>query len=121
MVQIKFPMSILRPMANYLKKEEKKLEKRKKRVAQEDPFLRTDRVNENAAVDADAAEQTGHERVTAILLEINKALISVRKALSRIKLGRYGVCESCDEMIDTDRLAANPTAELCLKCAKKKT
>lgn len=121
MVQIKFPMSILKPVANYLEKEEKKLEKRKKRVAQEDPFLRTDRINENAAVDADAAEQTGHERVTAILSEINKALISVRKALSRIKLGRYGVCESCGEMIDTDRLAANPTAELCLKCAKKKT
>lgn len=119
MVKIRFPMMILKPLSDHLKKEEKKLEKRKKDLVKEDPFTKTDRVNENAAVDADAAEQTGHERVTAILSEVNKGLIQVRKALTRIKLGRYGTCEKCGGLIDTDRLAANPTAEYCLKCVKK--
>lgn len=120
MVEIKFPANILRPLQNYLRKEEKKLEKQKTEISQEDPFKQTDRVNNNAAVDEDAAEQTGHERISVFVQEINKALISVRKALARIRVGRYGVCEGCGKMIDTDRLAVNPTAEYCLSCASKR-
>jgi len=44
----------------------------------------------------------------------------VRKTLTRIKLGRYGICEECHKMIDTDRLAIDLTAEYCVKCAVKK-
>ncbi|MBI4999343.1 TraR/DksA C4-type zinc finger protein [Candidatus Gottesmanbacteria bacterium] len=32
----------------------------------------------------------------------------------------YGICERCGKMIDTDRLAVMPAAELCLECEKKK-
>lgn len=120
MVEIKFPANILRPLQNYLRKEEKKLEKQKTEISQEDPFKQVDRVNDNASDDSDAAEQAGHERISAFVQEINKALISVRKALTRIKVGRYGICDGCGKMIDTDRLAANPTAEYCLSCASKK-
>jgi len=118
---IKFPTKILKPIGDYLKREEKKLLQRRKKLKKEDPFANTDRVNDNAASDSDAAEQVGHARVSALLLEINKNLVRIRKTLTRIKLGKYGICKGCGKMIDTDRLAVDPTAEYCLKCAKKRS
>jgi len=43
-------------------------------------------------------------------------LTYVDDALKRIDLGTYGVCESCDEEIDKDRLLAMPFTKLCLSC-----
>jgi RNA polymerase-binding transcription factor DksA len=114
-----FPLQVLKPIENFLLKEEKKLKERKVTLAKEDPFADPSRLNDNAAVDTDAAEETGHERIFALKKEIDKGLIGIRKALTRIKLGRYGLCVKCGRMIDTDRLAANPTAEHCMECHKK--
>ena len=50
----------------------------------------------------------------------NSNIISVRKALSRVKLGKYGICEECGQMIDTSRLMIYPEATLCAKDAAKK-
>lgn len=119
-MKIRFPRAVLKPIELFLRKEEKKLKERKKGLAGEDPFKDTNRVNDNAASDAEAAEQVGHERISALKSEIDKALINIRKTLSKIKIGKYGICEGCGQMIDTDRLAVNPTAELCIKCEKKK-
>lgn len=118
--KITFPLDVLRPIREYLLKRETELKKRKKRLEKEDPFTNGERLNDNAAVDSDAAEEVGHERITALKSEIDKTLIRVRKTLSRIKVGSYGTCTQCGKMIDTDRLAIDPTAELCVKCAKKK-
>ena len=117
---IKFPAKLLKPVANYLLGEEKRLKQQKKRLDKEDPFKRSDREMDNAAVDTEVAELIGHERVSVIKMEVDKALINIRKALTRIKVGRYGVCANCGRMIDTDRLAINPTAEFCVSCEKVK-
>lgn len=119
MSRIKFPLKVLQPVKKYLKDKEKKLKKRKKALEAEDPFANPDRVNDNAAVDTDAAEEAGHDRVAALKQEVDKTLIRVRKTLTKIKLGKYGLCESCKKLIDTDRLAIDPTATDCIKCAKK--
>jgi len=116
---MKFPLRVLKPVQFYLKKQEEKLKNRKKALEKEDPFNNTDRLMDNAASDTDAAEGVGHERVSALKREIDKSLIRVRKALTRIKLGKYGLCSQCGKMIDTDRLAVNPTADFCVDCAKK--
>jgi len=96
------------------------LELRKKSLAEADPFADPSRVIDNAAPDTDAEEQFGHQRVSAIKMRIDRQLIQVRKALARIKIGKYGICESCGKMIDTDRLMVMPEATLCAECAKKK-
>ncbi len=90
-------------------------------MEKEDPFADSTRLNDNAAIDTEAAEEFGHERVSALKTEIDKALIAVRKTLTRIKIGKYGSCEKCGNVIDTDRLAINPTATLCIECEKKKS
>jgi DnaK suppressor protein len=117
---IKFPAKVLRPIKDYLMAMQKRLEKRRRNIVAEDPFSDSSRVNDNAASDADAAEISGHDRAEALRDEVDRRLITVRKALTKIKLGRYGLCEECGKMIDTDRLAVNPAAELCMKCEKKK-
>lgn len=117
MSRIKFPLPVLNPLKSYLKKEEKKLQKRKTELEKEDPFTDQDRVNDNAAIDTEAKEEAGHDRIAALKLEVDKTLIRIRKTLTRIKLGKFGICESCHKMIDTDRLAIYPTAIYCIKCA----
>lgn len=117
---IKFPFKVLKPVVSYLRREEKRLAKRKEKLEREDPFADVSRVNDNAP-DTDAAEQFGHARISALVGEINKNLVRIRKALTRIKIGKYGVCKGCDKMINTDRLAADPSVEHCLKCEKKRS
>ena len=43
-------------------------------------------------------------------------LRNARAALSRIQEGSFGVCQDCDEDIHPKRLAAVPSAALCIRC-----
>jgi DnaK suppressor protein len=115
----KFPANVLAPVADALRNRLQILEKRKKEISKEDPFKNTDRVNDNAAPDIEADEQFGHARTSAIRSEISRGTVQIRKALTRIKLGKYGICEVCGQMIDTDRLVIYPEATLCAKDAAK--
>ena len=112
---VQFPSNVLEPLLNYLRGEEKRLVKVKVSLKKEDPFKGRKRENDNS-VDADVAEQVDHDRVFAVRNEITRSLINIRKTLTRIKIGRYGTCERCGQMIDTDRLAIKPTAEFCVAC-----
>lgn len=120
-MQIKFPPKLLKPLELFLKQKEKKLVAQKKELEKEDPYADTTRLIDNAAIDAEAAEEFGHERISALKKEIDKALIEIRKTLTRIRIGKYGSCEICGHMIDTDRLAIKPTATLCITCEKRKS
>jgi len=119
-ITISFPKKILEPIAKFLSRETKRLEKRKKSLSKRDPFRDSSRVADNAASDTDAAEQDGHAQVTAMQRQTERRLIQIRKALTRIKLGKYGSCERCNQMIDTDRLMVMPEATICIQCEKKK-
>ena len=116
----KFPTDILKPVANFLSTRLKLLEKRKKVIEKEDPFRDRDRILDNASPDTDAAEQFGHARTSAIRQQIQRNIIQTRKALARVKIGKYGICEDCGRMIDTDRLMIYPEATLCKEDAAKR-
>jgi DnaK suppressor protein len=116
----RFPANVLTPVANFLTARLHTLEKRKKEISKEDPFSDPSRVDDNAAPDTEADEQFGHARTSAIKTEITKNIIGIRKALTRIKIGKYGTCEECGQMIDTARLIAFPEATLCAKDAQKR-
>jgi len=118
--QIKFPANILRPVAQFLHLEEKKLENRKKVLDEVDPFADKDRLIDNAALDKEAGEQFGHATVEAMRREVDRQLIAIKKALTMIKIGKYGICENCGKMIDTDRLMVKPEATLCIDCEKER-
>ena len=107
-----FPANVLNPVGNFLKSRLSLLKKREKQIEKQDPFKDTDRLSDNASPDSDAAEQFGHEKTSAIKREIDRRIIQTRKALSRVKIGKYGICEDCGELIDTDRLMVYPEATL---------
>jgi len=44
-------------------------------------------------------------------------LVKLEAALRRVEKGTYGVCETCGRAIKPERLAALPTATLCVVCA----
>lgn len=117
---LRFPSNILVPVSTFLKNNLKVLEKRKKDIKKEDPFTDTSRILDNASPDADAEEQFGHARTSAVGRQIQKKIIQTKKALTMIKLGKYGICEDCGKMIDTDRLMVYPEATLCAKDAAKR-
>ena len=116
---MQYPRNVLQSVFEYLKKLEGDLLKRKKSLAKEDPFADSSRLNDNASDDTEAAEQYGHAQSAALGEETSDSLKRVRLAMKRVDDGSYGKCVKCSEMIDTDRLGIDPTAELCLSCAKK--
>ncbi len=116
--KIFFPAQLLKPLVAYLKGEQKKLKETKKELKEVDPFVTGNRDADNS-VDSDVAENVEHDRAFAMRRQVAKSLIAIRKTLTRIKVGKYGICSECGKMIDTDRLAVSPTAEYCMECAKK--
>lgn len=115
---VKFPANILEPIGNFLRQEIAKLSRRQKELKAVDPFSDPQRLNDNAASDAEAQEQVGHEQAVALKGQTDRKLIQLKKALTRIRVGKYGICEKCKKMIDTDRLMVMPEATLCADCAK---
>ena len=117
---ITFPAKLLAPVSNFLQDRLRILEKRKKEIDEEDPFKDHARLIDNASPDTDAAEQFGHAKTSAIKEQLDRRIIQTRKALTRMKIGKYGICEDCGKMIDTDRLMVYPEATLCLEDQKRR-
>ena len=118
--QLTFPTNLLKPVGDFLKARLASLKINKKKISYEDPFNDKTRDLDNAATDTEAEEQFGHARVTAIKEELNRKSAQIKKALARVKIGKYGICEDCGKMIDTDRLAVFPEATMCINCEKKR-
>ncbi|MDP3515748.1 MAG: TraR/DksA family transcriptional regulator [Pseudohongiella sp.] len=66
-----------------------------------------------------AQETENDEVLHALAADARKELIEIDNALSRIRNGTYGVCASCGEIINPERLAAYPMAVRCMDCTEK--
>jgi len=115
----KLPAKFLAPIRRFLESELLKLKRTKKSLSKSDPFSNSERTSENSFED-DLDEQIGHFDNEVKVKFLSKQIVQLRKALTRIKIGKYGTCEKCGKMIDTDRLAINPDATTCIKCEKEK-
>lgn len=118
---LKFPSFVLLNIKKFLEKRHQENQKRAANLTKEDPFSDIERLNDNSSIDTDASEQFGHERVEALKKELTETDKKIKKALDKIKKGKYGFCEKCHKLIDTDRLSMLPMAELCVNCEKNKT
>lgn len=117
--KVGFPKKFISPIKHFLETELLKSKRAKKNLKKEDPFSDEKRVLENS-FEEDLDEQIGHFETEVKAKFLNKRIVQLRKSLTRIKLGKYGLCEGCGKMIDTDRLAINPSATTCVKCEKEK-
>jgi DnaK suppressor protein len=73
--------------------------------------MEVDTADENEV--ADKLEEL--EENTGIVSQLDKQLIEVDAALSRIENGTYGLCEICGKEIEPERLMANPSARISIK------
>ncbi len=117
---MQFPKNLLAQIRAYLENERTKANKSLEQVDMEDPFHNEERLSDNAAIDTEAGEEAGHDRVEAIKQEIIHHLGRIDRALGRLRKGKYGLCEKCGKPIDAKRLEALPTATLCMACERKR-
>jgi DnaK suppressor protein len=78
---------------------------------------------------ADIAGRVGDledQSLADLLVDVNLAEVTrdveeiraIERALQRIVLGTYGVCVSCGQPIERERLEARPTANRCAACQR---
>lgn len=69
---------------------------------------------------ADSAHATAERaRTLSVMKALRSNLRWVNRALMKMELGTYGVCESCGKPIAIERLEALPWAILCIDCKRK--
>ena len=54
----------------------------------------------------------------AMLRDLKKRVDGLKRQLSRLSQGTYGICERCGSPINPDRLAVLPDTTLCIECAR---
>jgi len=69
---------------------------------------------------ADSAHATAERaRTLSVMKALRSNLRWVNRALTKLDLGTYGTCESCEQPITMERLEALPWAILCIDCKRK--
>lgn len=64
----------------------------------------------------EASEAFELEKRLALEEKLNATLAKIDHALEKWQTGTYGLCDSCGQPIEQDRLEALPQASLCLSC-----
>ena len=69
---------------------------------------------------ADSAHSTAERaRMLSVMKALRANLRWVNRALTKMELGTYGVCERCGRPIALERLDALPWAILCIDCKRE--
>ena len=91
-----------------------KLEEELDTVAQELAELGVEDIDKTATEPDELADRMEErEENTAETSALTERKSEVVAALERIKSGTYGICEECGELIEEERLEANPAARTC--------
>ncbi|MBF0430160.1 MAG: TraR/DksA C4-type zinc finger protein [Fibrobacteria bacterium] len=67
-----------------------------------------------------ASDSTDTEQAFRLASREGKYLNFLEEALHKVKLGTYGICVACEEIIPKPRLEAVPTAKMCIQCKMAK-
>ncbi|MCX7996611.1 MAG: hypothetical protein N2691_02505 [Patescibacteria group bacterium] len=101
----------------FIQKQKERLEseyiKTKKSIEmlrEDDPFSDPGYADDNAAVDNDVREQTGHLTIESEIKQLESRLKDITIALQKIEKGTYGFDEKTNEPIPQSRLELVPEA-----------
>jgi DnaK suppressor protein len=68
---------------------------------------------------ADGAFDSDSEEISTQLAELEaRELNQIERALARLRLGQYGICEVCQKKIPVARLNTLPYSTTCIKCQR---
>ncbi|HAI74093.1 MAG TPA: hypothetical protein DCS28_03840 [Candidatus Moranbacteria bacterium] len=111
---------ILDELKNLLLKERKDLEENLERIAKPVDKEKGDYETTFENIGNDREDNTTEVEEYAdnlpVEITLEKNLQEVISALERIESGTYGFCENCQKEIGIERLRANPSARICIKC-----
>lgn len=106
----------------FIQKQKNKLEKElvstKKEIEmlkEDDPFSDPEHANDNAAVDSDVREETGHMTIEAQVKELERRVSDIELALRKVEKGTYGICEKTNKPIPQARLELVPEARFSIE------
>lgn len=102
-----------------LKKTRSKLEKEQRRLEVEINKL-DGRPTGGQSEEDDAQLLEQFQENVALEKSLAKMLADVKKSLSKIKAGSYGICESCRIEINAERLTIYPASVICVNCESKR-
>jgi|GEM_PF-1989686 len=112
------PLDLITTLKHRLRGKKEEIVEEQLRLPQDDPFLQPGRIDDNSP-EADMDELAGHLKIEAEGQFLKESEKRVDAALDKVKSGTYGVCSNCQKTIEPARLEADPTAVLCIECAKK--
>ena len=101
-----------------------RLEAERKRLAEELEQLQASASSSDERREGSPFGKREEEATEALELEkrlvlerrIKEQIVGVEHALHKFEEGTYGLCDSCGQSIDPERLEAIPEASLCIKC-----
>jgi RNA polymerase-binding transcription factor len=67
-----------------------------------------------------AASDENRELIASLAQLAGSRVAAVEGALERLREGRYGTCEECEDEIPIERLQAMPWTVLCVDCQRKR-
>lgn len=69
----------------------------------------------------DAPETYEKEQRLSLELNLRNHLEDIDRALHRMEIGTYGICESCRQPIEEERLEGLPYVSFCFSCTERQT
>lgn len=93
------------------------IEKRKELTGRVNSVDRNFRSGRSADSEERATEMENEAVLTELRREASEELLQIDRALLRLKDGEYGLCETCGNKINQERLKAVPYAIECINCA----
>ena len=65
-----------------------------------------------------AMDSRNKNRETLLINHVEQQLEDINKALDRLESGTYGICTSCGDNIQAERLDIKPSAAFCIDCQR---
>jgi len=115
----KFSKQFVREQKKRLEVERRKNLDQIESLKKDDPFADPEHASDNAAVDTDVREQSGHDTIEAEIKDMKKRVEEIDNALKKINKNQYGYCERCKKSILEARLKLIPEASFCIDCEKR--
>ena len=69
------------------------------------------------SLEEQAIQRENEQVLTHLDESLNREFVEVQRALAKLDVGDYGICENCGTSIAPKRLEAIPHASLCIGCA----
>ena len=100
-----------------------KLIKRKKELLADEPALGLEKLTKTELARGDQLDMAGsaseHEMSMTMRLRITEELRLIDEAIEKLHNGSYGICDNCEENIESKRLKARPFVQYCLECQEE--